>query len=193
MNDGRLWTGDTTPPQARTNLAEGLSSEERMRAMTSVAMLMMTLTLLRCGAANDVSSSPVSTPSAKQESWKVEIMTDGGITGKGLGSVQIDSSGHVVAAFMARHCDGQLTPEESAALSAAQAGAMPGSWRSSYATPGVPNGHPDEIHYSLVLTRGAKSYTTSWYGESGDTLPADLAGLRAAAWQARARTMANCK
>ena len=168
-----------------------------MREMLGSTILLMTLTALHCGASDGVSSPVMSSQSTgrdeKQQVWRIEITTDGGITGKGLGSVSVDSSGHVVAADIARRCDGALTPAESSTLATAVAAAVPGSWRSSYETPGAPHGHPDQIHYSLTFTRDGKAYTTSWYGEPEAGLPADLAALRDASWQVRSRVVVTCK
>lgn|GEM_PF-784889 len=167
-----------------------------MRETVGMALFLVALTMARCGASNGVSSSSMpseSTSARKQESWSIEITTDGGLTGKGLGSVTIDSRGHVGAADLSRRCDGSLTTTESAALTTGVASATPGSWKTSYADPATPHGHPDEIHYSLSLARGGESYATAWYGEQGSALPADLITLRDAAWQVRSRVVATCK
>jgi hypothetical protein len=84
----------------------------------------------------------------------VTIETDGGFTGRGLGSVSVD-------------CDAVDDPR----LRHAVANARPDSWRDDYRTHGA-----DLVNYALTLG----NHRVSW--NTGADIPPDLAELFEAAW-----------
>jgi hypothetical protein len=105
----------------------------------------------------------------------MSITTDGGISGRGLGSVTIAQSS-VTASDGRRSCDGTLTAAERDALRQLTA-----------VTPRETTapGRPDQIRYTLTV--GERS--ASWYGEEP---PPDLARAFATLWQIRVRVLGSC-
>jgi hypothetical protein len=94
------------------------------------------------------------TAASVAEPWHIEIASEGGFTGRGVGKVVVDSD------------------HASDALRHAVAGAKPEKWAREYADPKAPHGHPDEIRYTLTLKSGGHEHVTSWYETA--TLPKDL-------------------
>jgi hypothetical protein len=106
----------------------------------------------------------------------IEITTDGGFVGRGLGGVVIDARS-ITATDLSRSCKGELTATEHDALASAAAKFEPAHEKST--------GHPDQIGYTLKV--GDQS--TSWHGE---TPPAGAAAVFNAAWQVRQRVLDGC-
>jgi hypothetical protein len=118
----------------------------------------------------------------------VKLETDGGISGRGLGWISIDTG--AVEANDTRHtCKGTLTADETKQLDTHVAAANPDVWKSEYAPPDRPHGAPDQMHYTLTL--GER--TTAWYGEDPPGLPSDLAAFSKALWAVRGRVLGDCK
>ena len=86
----------------------------------------------------------------------VTITTDGGFTGRGLGSVSVDS-------------------EVDERVRTAVANARPESWQREYTTRGA-----DLVTYTLTIG----GHTTSW--QSRAEIPKDLEELFEAVWETRA-------
>ena len=84
---------------------------------------------------------------------KVKLETDGGFTGRGMGSLVVDGT-KVTASDGRRSVEGTLTDGEEASIRAA----IPENWPES-----TGKGWPDQIRYSLTID-GKKA---SWYGEGG--------------------------
>jgi hypothetical protein len=108
----------------------------------------------------------------------LSVTTDGGFTGRGLGSVTIKDDRATT-----ERCDAPLTDAEKARLEKLVGAADPSSWRDSY---GDADGHPDQVKYTLTLG----GHTTSWRDE--DKVPADVRALYEAAWHVRSRVAATC-
>jgi hypothetical protein len=89
--------------------------------------------------------------------WHIEIVSEGGFTGRGVGKVVADSD------------------HASATLRRAVADAKPEKWVREYADPTAPHGHPDEIRYTLTLKTGDREHVTSWYETV--PLPHDLRAI----------------
>jgi hypothetical protein len=154
--------------------------------MTTLALLLI---LMGCGT----SSSPQATGEATvNEGWKLEVATEGGLAGRGLGSVVIEPPA-VDARDFNRGCKGSLDEREAHTLGSAVAAARPSEWKREYVRPENPHGYADMIRYTLTLTRGSESHSTSWYEETRPKLPADAAALYSEAWKTRARVVASCK
>ncbi len=133
---------------------------------------------------------------AAPKDWKIEIETTGGFSGDGIGNVSLLSDGQARATDGSRACRGNLSAEELEKLGRLIKQARPGSWKSSYQRAGNPHGAADQINYAFRFTTGAdsgaKTHETSWYDETGRTLPGDLRALMEAAWAIRERLVKNC-
>jgi hypothetical protein len=156
--------------------------------MMALALFLM---LLGCDSTTGPSAATTSEPAMRGD-WRVEVATEGGIAGKGLGSVAI-APPTVSARDLARSCDGTLADDEQARLASAAGAAKPEGWKSEYVRPENPHGYADQIRYTLTLTRGQEKHATSWYEETRAQLPSDAASLYNEAWKARARVVASCK
>ena len=106
------------------------------------------------------------------EPWKVELVTSGGITGRGNGNITIESTGVVSATSMSgRGCTFTLTPDELRPVADAVRRAR--TWAPSY----LPQDTCcDRIESALTLTRGGKVQKTVWITEPLP-MPADLTAL----------------
>lgn len=96
------------------------------------------------------------------EPWQIEITTDGGFTGRGVGSAAIDSD------------------HASEELRRAVADSKPQHWEREYVNPKMPHGAPDEVRYTLRLVAGDHEYVTSWRDTS--ERPRDLRAVADLAW-----------
>jgi len=103
--------------------------------------------------------------SSVTEPWHIEITTDGGFTGRGVGSASIDSD------------------HAPAALRRAVAESKPQQWAREYVNPNMPHGAPDEVHYTLTLKDGDHEYVTSWRETA--SRPRDLREVAELVWATR--------
>ena len=154
--------------------------------LTTLALLLI---LLGCGSNSSPQAAAEGTVS---NGWKVEVATEGGLTGRGLGSVVIEPPA-VEARDFTRSCKGNLDEREAQTLGSAVAAAKPSEWQKEYVRPENPHGYADMIRYTLTLTRGSESHATSWYGEAHPKLPADVSTLYGQAWKTRARVVGSCR
>jgi hypothetical protein len=134
-------------------------------------LLLLVFALFSCNTAPPMTSASTAPPP------HIEITTDGGFAGRGLGSVAIDGRS-VTAKDLSRSCKGELTAKEEETI-ARDAAAFTPSTKSAPA-------HPDQIGYTLKV--GEQSM--SWYGEEA---PAAAAPLFNAAWHARERVLGECR
>jgi hypothetical protein len=154
--------------------------------MTTLALLLI---LMGCGTNSTTSTTAEETVS---NGWKIEVATEGGLAGRGVGSVVIEPPA-VDARDFNRGCKGSLDEREAQTLGSAVAAAKPSEWKKEYVRPENPHGYADMIRYTLTLTRGSESHATSWYEETRSKLPPDAAALYNEAWKTRARVVASCK
>ena len=143
-------------------------------------LLVLSIVIASCNTA-----SPV------EDDWNIEITTDGGITGRGLGGVSITPRS-IEATDPGRTCKGELTAGERETLQRAIAGVR-GTWKPEYVKPDNPHGHADQIRYTLMVRRGGESRSTSWFDESKSDLPADASAVFEASWRIRQRVVAECR
>jgi len=136
-------------------------------------LLLLVFALFSCNTGAPMTSAS----SAPTPPLRIEVTTDGGFAGRGLGSVTVDGTS-VAAKDLARSCNGELTAKEQETI-ARDAAAFSPSKESKPA-------HPDQIGYTLTV--GEQSM--SWYGEEA---PAAAAPLFNAVWHARQRVLAECK
>jgi hypothetical protein len=108
---------------------------------------------------------------------RIEITTDGGFAGRGLGGIVIDGIA-VTATDLGRSCKGTLTAGEQDGLARAIA-RLDSSGKHA-------GGHPDEIGYTLKVN----DETTSW---SGENPPKGVAAVFERAWKTRQRVLDSCR
>ena len=118
-------------------------------------------------------------PSSPITDWKIEITTDGGITGGGSGGMIVSSDGTLVINFgggSAKKCTYQLTSGELQLLDTAVKNARPTTWSECYSLADVNTHCCDLIRTTLKLTarNGRDVYITSWLIS---TLPGDLESI----------------
>jgi hypothetical protein len=155
--------------------------EGRMRNLGRlVAMLLLTVSV---GLASQ------GTPAAP--GWRVELRSSGGIAGRGVGGVAVQSDGAVAvirqAATRGQGRESTCTvrvPERITRVAGALAAARPETWRERYPAPGSP-GCCDGYQWDLdvIRTTGGESpvrQRTSWTSDGKASVPADLEQLRAA-------------
>ncbi|HEX8909220.1 MAG TPA: hypothetical protein VF805_08440 [Anaeromyxobacteraceae bacterium] len=127
---------------------------------------------------------------ASTPSWRVEVATRGGVTGRGAGAVKIASTGEAeVVAPSGQRCRVRLKPGELARVGAAVRRARPARWRSRYYLPDNPTGCCDQTATTLALVQGPRSEqrsVTGWYDESRQLAAADALALHDAAMDAGA-------
>lgn len=120
--------------------------------------------------------------STKTMTMRIELTSEGGISGRGVGGITIDGT-TITAGDGRRECRGELTAQERDALAQRVRDAHPERWKTDEGT-----GHPDQIRYTLKLS----DHTISWHGEDLSTLPADVRALYAALWPIRQRVLGGC-
>jgi len=106
--------------------------------------------------------------------WKLDLATSGGFTGRGSGSISIDSAGaiHVVTPGSGA-CSFKATTDELKRYESLLAQARPEQWRQSYAPE---NKCCDRIEYDLTLAIAKKTYKTNWIS-APLPMPKDLTAL----------------
>lgn len=102
------------------------------------------------------------------------LTTDGGLSGRGLGSIEVTGR-----AIKTDKCNAELTDEENAELTRLAQAAKPESWSAEYGKPA----RPDQVHYTLTL----EGHSTSWWGENAEGLPEEVRALRESLWKVRSR------
>jgi len=139
----------------------------------------MFATLLAILLAQSGRQRPVNPPGAPITDWKIEITTEGGITGGGSGGLIVSSDGVLVITFGAhspKRCTYQLTPGELQAIDAAVKNSRPTAWWECYSAADVSTQCCDLIRTTLSLSarNGRDLYITSWLTAS---LPGDLESI----------------
>jgi hypothetical protein len=135
-------------------------------------LLLLAFALVSCNTA-----APMTSAAAAPTVPRIEITTDGGFAGRGLGSIVIDGTS-IAAKDLSRTCHGELTAQEEETLARAAAAFKP----SDHSAPA----HPDQIGYTLK----AGEQSMSWYGEEA---PPEAAPLFGVAWNVRHRVLDGCK
>lgn len=107
---------------------------------------------------------------------RLEVVTDGGFVGRGVGGIVIDG-GAVTASDLAHSCKGELSDGDRHELARDLATFKP--------VKGAP-AHPDQIGYTLT----AGELSATWHGEDA---PASAAPLFKTVWTIRQRVLAGCR
>lgn len=124
------------------------------------------------------------------EPWRVEMTSSGGIAGKGMGSLAIDSAGaFTVTTMSGKTCPDKLSDDESQRLAKAVANAKPETWQK----PGAESICCDRIEWSLALTVGGKTHTVTWIDDPKFAMTDDLRALTNVLADIRASHMAKCR
>ena len=129
--------------------------------MRSRLALILPLILFGCAL------TPVKRP------WKLDLVTSGGFTGQGSGTIAIDSEGaiHVTTPFRGE-CEIRATAEELARFDTLVSKARPGKWRDSY----FPEIRCcDRVDFQLTLTSADRSWKTAWMPP--EPMPKDLMAI----------------
>ncbi len=111
----------------------------------------------------------------------LKLTTDGGFSGRGLGSVSILGDSITAGTIGSESCTDTLSEDEREQLSTAAGKAIREEWRSDYAPVGNPRGSADQVRYTLTLN----GRQVSWTDEAESSLPPALAALRKLAWKLR--------
>ena len=122
---------------------------------------------------NDVNTMPI-----LLAALILSIKTDGGFTGRGVGSLSIHDE-----TVKTERCEGKLKSAERARITAAIAAAKKAAWRDSYGPAA-----PDAIQWTMEL----EDQKASWY-DNNDAVPKELRALRDAAWDVRNRVISDCR
>jgi hypothetical protein len=107
------------------------------------------------------------------EPWRVEVRTEGGFAGRGIGTFAIGSNGTVeVTTMQGKRCTFQASEEERRRFRELLTNARPEQWSASYVPP---DPCCDRIEYTLTLEAGANR-TTTWIDQPLP-MPADLTAV----------------
>ena len=136
-------------------MAIALRNEQMMRRI----LMMIAISMMACSA----STAP--------RDWRIEITTEGGFTGRGIGNATITPQS--VAS-----CD-------HAALDRALKDAKPSNWKHEYREPSNPHGYADQVLTTMTVTIDGKTTTTSWYSGARDLVAKDAMAVFEAAWALR--------
>lgn len=119
-------------------------------------------------------SGCTATHAAPKRPWRVEVATDGGFAGRGIGKYALDSAATATARLMnGTECTFALTTEELARFESILAQARPERWRESYVTE---NTCCDRILYELIWDEADDKRSTRWI-DAPLPMPADLVAL----------------
>ncbi len=110
--------------------------------------------------------------------WRVEVATNGGLSGRGAGGVKIRSSGEVeVITSAGKRCQVKLERAAVAKVGRAVERSRPGRWRPRYFLPDNPTGCCDQVATTLAVVRlhesAEKQIVTGWFDESRQLVPPD--------------------
>ena len=117
---------------------------------------------------------------ATDSSWSVQLKTSGGLTGRGQGSISVNSDGKVryeppnVPGRPGRPCERVLSADDLRPLADAVRRNRSAGWQ----VPGPNAAAPDAFAYDLELrTGGDHAYRVTWYDNTRDRLPEDVKSL----------------
>lgn len=124
----------------------------------------MMMSLLSCSAAHSTPPKP----------WRLEIVTSGGITGRGNGTYAIDSAGNVAMTLInGKSCTSRASAADLRKLESLLADATPSQWKAEY----IPeNPCCDRIEYDLTLDEAGTVTKTKWIDDP-PPMPKDLTAI----------------
>ena len=112
---------------------------------------------------------------------ELTLTTDGGFSGRGLGSVTIRGDSITAGTIGSESCTGTLADDEREQLGSIAGKASLEEWRSDYTPADNPHGSADQVRYTLTLN----GRRVTWTDEAESSLPPALASLRNLAWKLR--------
>ncbi len=132
-----------------------------MKSSVKLSALLLVLLLASCTASYAAPKRP----------WRVEIKTDGGFIGKGIGTYALNSDGKAtVTPISGRECTFDM---DVAPIEKILAHAKPREWKDSY----VPEDPCcDRVHYALTYDEAGVKTVTEWI-DSPLPMPKDLVEL----------------
>jgi hypothetical protein len=111
---------------------------------------------------------------APKRPWRVEVKTDGGFAGRGIGTYVLGSDASATAELMnGKGCTFTLSADELSRFESILATARPETWKESYVTE---NTCCDRILYDLMYEEAGERRTTRWI-DAPLPMPADLVAL----------------
>jgi hypothetical protein len=151
------------------------------------------------------SSALVGQTAPETSTWRADLRSSGGFTGRGMGGIVVQSDGTVSLTHFGVVGDRKdwetictvPLPEKVKPIADALRASRTETWRDRYLPPGSPDGCCDQLQWDLEVTRTAEggratTQRTSWVGDTA-ALPESLGRLRAAlmdAWKAAKPTCA---
>lgn len=126
--------------------------------------LLTMMVLAACAASQSKPKTP----------WRLELVTSGGIAGRGNGNYVIDSEGNIAITSMSGTvCKFTATGDELARFNALLAAATPNAWKESYMPE---NPCCDRFQYDLTLEQAGAKHVTTWVDDPAP-MPKDLADI----------------
>jgi hypothetical protein len=132
----------------------------------------MKLSLLTMMVLTACAASP-SKPAPKTP-WRLELVTSGGIAGRGNGNYAVDSEGNIAITTMTRNvCNFKASEEELARFNTLVAAATPDQWKENYLPE---NPCCDRFQYDLTFDHAGAKHVTTWVDDPAP-MPRDLAAI----------------
>src|ERR1051326_8347810 len=91
-------------------------------------------------------------PSPITGKWRLEVHTQGGIRGLGIGDIFINAQGEILTTGASGECKGKLSEEGFKQIEQMVTSAKPTLWKTSYVHPDNPTGCCDQIKWLLSLS-----------------------------------------
>lgn len=169
-----------------------LHPERFYRASLGVLLCAALVTVAPMAILQSSEAPSIRVSTRSMTSWRVEIETSGGLSGRGLGGVVVNSDGGIEASTETKKCSGRLTPQELQSLARLILRTKPLAWQPSYQRPDNPYGGADQFQYTLRMTVDSRAYETFWYEVTAAARPRDLRALSEVVWKARESVIAKC-
>lgn len=135
------------------------------------------------------------TSHSQRSSWSIVFKTSGGFTGRGNGSVIIDSDGHIsyekpaLPNSSSAPCKGTLSKEELEKLKTAIDHTKPEGWN----VPGLAIAAPDAFGYDLTVHKADHDFHIQWFDNRTAQLTEDLKALTAIIGSLKEKQAGKCK
>jgi hypothetical protein len=150
------------------------------------------LVLLMPGCRTPIPPDTVLTPDGP---WRIEMKTEGGLTGGGVGDLVVRSSGSYALRRGSESCEGELSGAELQSLRSAVVDALAVPWKEGYVRTENPYGYADQVRYELTVTYGAggeRRRSSYWFDETADRIPLPLRELASLAAEVRRERSRLC-
>lgn len=112
-----------------------------------------------------------------EEPWRIEVRTEGGFAGRGIGTYAIDSDGRIsVVKFNGQACTYEASRDELRRVAKLLGKARPREWKPEYLPE---NTCCDRILYTMIIDEASVVTRTTWI-DAPPPMPEDLTALAAA-------------